>query len=83
MMGARPGKRNMILPIFVVLFKTLIYFILQLAFVLLVQFVFPAFCRMKKTSYHTIYPAALLLEQPANRTSGKVNVQLDPFPDGQ
>ena len=55
------------------LFKPLIYFILHLAFVFIVQFVFPAFCGMEKTSYHTIYPAALPLEQPANRTTGKMN----------
>jgi hypothetical protein len=63
------------------LFKPLIYFLLQLPFVFVIQPVLPAFRGMKKTAQHTIYPTALPLEQPADRTSGKVDSQLDPLPD--
>jgi len=65
------------------LFKPLIYFLLQLPFVFVIQPVLPAFGGMEKTAHHTIYPAALPLEQPADRTSGKMDSQLDPFPDRQ
>jgi hypothetical protein len=63
------------------LFKASVYFLLQLTFVFVVQFFFPTFCGMEKSPYHTIYPAALLLEQPADGAPCKMDAQLDPFFD--
>jgi hypothetical protein len=57
--------------------------LLHLLLEVVIQPAFPAFGRMEKASHHTIYPAALPLEEPANRTSGEMNGKLDPFPNGQ